>query len=287
MHSVRRKMVLLWIVCLGVMAIYHGGDASPLPKKTTTKNAALTPHNQAMTIPILMYHAVADCTETACVSQKNFEKHVNVLANQQLTFLTMTEVLTHIQTKKPFPPRAIAITFDDGYLNNYTVAKPTMDARKMVATLFMVVQNTNKPYRLDWEQLREMHLGGWDIQSHTMTHANLRKSANLDYEIGESKKQLEQQLGKKVNVFCYPFGRFNHKIIASLKRHGYEMAVTVREGVASTKQSPFKMKRIRITNRSNIENVLTRSGIPLIKAVPRPKKNATTNEASKKAFAQK
>jgi poly-beta-1,6-N-acetyl-D-glucosamine N-deacetylase len=74
------------------------------------------------------------------------------------------------------------------------------------------------------------------IGSHTVTHPVLQNctDAQTNYELGESKKTLENWTGKLVRAFAYPRGSFSSKDIQFLQKHGYELAVTIENRFART-----------------------------------------------------
>lgn len=51
--------------------------------------------------------------------------------------LSMDEVMDHYKTDKPFPPRSFAVTFDDGFENNYSIAAPILKELKLPATFYV------------------------------------------------------------------------------------------------------------------------------------------------------
>ena len=73
-------------------------------------------------------------------------------------------------------PRAVALTFDDGWASAWTVATPLLKQYQLTAILFAIPGRirddvSGSPF-VTWLQLREMHASGvWDIQSHTRSHA--------------------------------------------------------------------------------------------------------------------
>ncbi|MGH2447955.1 MAG: polysaccharide deacetylase family protein [Chloroflexota bacterium] len=147
---------------------------------------------------------------------------------------------------------AFAITFDDGYRDNYLHAMPILKDLGLCATVFVTVDHidTNRLYPWDeqevdqwggpadedrsvtWEQLHEMRgTGIFSIGSHTSTHPNL---AEVDPELAnrevvQSKAALEEHLGEPVDLFCYPRGSLNRQVIRMARQAGYRAAV-VSEG---------------------------------------------------------
>jgi len=70
-------------------------------------------------------------------------------------------------------------------------------------------QRKTRELCLSWEETREMSSSPYcTIGAHTMNHLALNQVAdsNLDYEINESKRQIEAHIGKPVNHFSWPFG---------------------------------------------------------------------------------
>ncbi len=76
----------------------------------------------------------------------------------------------------------VAITYDDGLISHYTVARPMHAKYKVGGTFFVPVSCADDPMkknrhgpRCSWEQLLEMQKDGLEIANHTMSHANMRK----------------------------------------------------------------------------------------------------------------
>jgi peptidoglycan/xylan/chitin deacetylase (PgdA/CDA1 family) len=84
---------------------------------------------------------------------------------------------------------------------------------------------------LDWEMLEEMCAGGITIGSHTRTHVllTLEEPARVSEEIDGSRWLLEQRLGRKVHHLAYPDGRFNTRVVNTVKKAGYRFAYGVCE----------------------------------------------------------
>ena len=106
---------------------------------------------------------------------------------------------------------------------------------------------------MNWEEVVEMSQNGMEIGSHSMSHPVLSKVQQedaLNWEIEESKRVLEERLGKSVLVFSYPVGgadSYNDKTTSIIKRAGYRFALTYQNGVeAIGKINYFTMKRMHI-----------------------------------------
>jgi peptidoglycan/xylan/chitin deacetylase (PgdA/CDA1 family) len=89
-----------------------------------------------------MYHSVAADEQTAWIDPSNhlspqvFERQVHFLATQRRV-ISLTELIQYLRDRKSCPLGSIVITFDDGYLDNLTVAAPILGKYKLPATLFL------------------------------------------------------------------------------------------------------------------------------------------------------
>jgi len=84
---------------------------------------------------------------------------------------------------------------------------------------------------LTWDQIREMAENGIYFGAHTVTHPILSQTSLriAEREIQESKKTIEEKIGKPVSSFAYPFGKksqYNADIFPILQNLGFECAVT-------------------------------------------------------------
>jgi len=157
------------------------------------------------------------------------------------------------------PPRSLAITFDDGYSNNYEGAYLPLVERGMCATWFIVTRD-NERYAgwmdskieenrlLSHEQLGEMAAGGMEIGAHTCTHPDLTRIDRpaVSSEVAGSRAELEDMLGMAVTSFAYPFGRWNEMVVDVVRSAGFTLACGVRPGWVDTDSEPFLLRRITI-----------------------------------------
>ena len=103
--------------------------------------------------------------------------------------------------------KVVMINFDDGHKSQLIYAKPILDEYGFKASFFIICGRVGThPYWMNWQDIAELKKDGMDIESHTMTHANLNKlSVNaLNYEIGGSKRCFTNH-GYNTTIFGYPF----------------------------------------------------------------------------------
>jgi peptidoglycan/xylan/chitin deacetylase (PgdA/CDA1 family) len=96
---------------------------------------------------------------------------------------------------------------------------------------------------------RKMINAGWELASHTITHADLTTldAASLQREVAASRQILRKRFGVPVNNFCYPSGRYDDTVISAVHRAGYTGAESEVSGLA-TATHPYILNRIEVLN---------------------------------------
>jgi peptidoglycan/xylan/chitin deacetylase (PgdA/CDA1 family) len=208
----------------------------------------------AYTVPVLMYHSIDhnDKVTKLSVSPESFDRQMQFLRENNYNIITLEEAVSYIKREMRAPLRTVAITFDDGFQNNYLYAYPVLKKYNIPAAIFVIVNRIGSPGFLNWEEIKEMSDSGLvTIGSHTRTHFWLLGSDPrfLEDEVVNSKKILENKLGKKVNLFCYPMGAFDDKSKKAVEDAGYECAVSTKAKNAPT--DIYAIKRIKISRSSD------------------------------------
>ena len=209
---------------------------------------------QQYVLPILMYHSVSRVVlngNALTVSVDTFEKQMEFLKRNHYTVLPLDSAADYANGKKNVFSRAVALTFDDGNKDNYTYAYPILKKYGFSATIFIIVSEVGKPGRLNWQEIKEMQDSGLiSFGSHTLTHCfldSLQSKNEIEQEIRGSKQELEAKLGKKVNSFSYPMGRFTPISLQAVKDAGYKAAVATNPGYRFPSRDIFALKRLRIS----------------------------------------
>ncbi|AOU97054.1 hypothetical protein BI364_02680 [Acidihalobacter yilgarnensis] len=92
----------------------------------------------ARAVPVLMYHHVTPRPGLVTVSPATFEAHMTRLARGGYRTITADQLLAFMKGREALPPRSVAITFDDGYLDNYVHAYPVLKRLGLHAIIFAV-----------------------------------------------------------------------------------------------------------------------------------------------------
>jgi len=208
-------------------------------------------------VPILMYHSIDEkAAETKLsVLPENFARQMRFLNDRNYNVVTLKELVDIIRSKKKFPPKTVAITFDDGYENNYLEAFPVIKKYGIPITIFMVINNIGKKGYLSLDQIKEMTASGLvAVDSHTLTHSYLPKIKDKDKladEIYISKIEIEDMTGRRNLFFSYPLGGFNKEIRYMVKAAGYYGACATNPGGKYPRNDIYALKRIRISRTSD------------------------------------
>ena len=80
---------------------------------------------------------------------------------------------------------------------------------------------------------------------------NIKSEQDLKKQVFDSKKILEEKLGRPISAFSYPEGRFNNRIKQLVMTAGYKLAVATNPGRKFSSDDIFALKRLRISANSN------------------------------------
>lgn len=282
---------------------------------------------QAPQLWILTYHRILPRSDPRyaleepgmVVEPKTFAMHMDLI-REHFTIVSLQEWLQRRDSGQALPLKSCAITFDDGWLDNFEYAFPILKEQGIPATIFVVTHMIGSkdhfwPNRLgqvlasrpealrslplaphnvesisprlrgdklsrlvqqlkeypdpvinqwlndidtapsverslmNWDELREMVASGLvDVGSHGCHHYRLDNldAKTIAREIVESKRRLEEELPRSVQVFCYPNGD-SSPLARDLVAEHYKAAVTTSRGINSSRGlKPLELLRIAI-----------------------------------------
>ena len=221
---------------------------------------------------VLMYHMIASSVPRARfnklrVNPKTFDRQIKWLRDDGWTFVFVSDLL------QSCAPKSVAITFDDGYLDNFTRADSVLKKYDAKATLYLVVDRLGRdwsayknPSRQDGELGREAKLadehvrtmldsGRWELGAHAETHAYLPELSVEEKrkEIAGSRRRLAERFSEAVGSFAYPFGHYDSNDVDLVREAGFTTAVTTRPGITTDiANAPFELKRIKVSGKDNM-----------------------------------
>jgi len=196
--------------------------------------------------PILLYHHIADDSGSNryYVSPENFQQQMLSLQQGGYTSITPATLVEALVHGAELPPRPVLITFDDGNLDVYTTAFPIMRQLGFVGAFYIVGNRLGAQGYVGAAELSEMIAAGWEIGSHSMTHADLTLDHTiLRQEILQSRLLLEQALGVPVRTLAYPFGLVDETVIDKTEDYGYTAGMGLGTFNANTLGIRFYLSR--------------------------------------------
>jgi peptidoglycan/xylan/chitin deacetylase (PgdA/CDA1 family) len=220
-----------------------------------------------MFVPVLFYHKISKPWPDARVRggftpPRRFFKQMSYLKNEGLVFYTASELINYFQQQGTFPPKGIALTFDDGWKDNYTNAFPVLKQLGIKATIFIIPSSFGQansgataegeqPHaHLSRDEIREMAQQGIEFGSHSMNHRLLNKlsAAEVKSEVEEAKREIENVLQKPCLTFAYPAGFFSETARRAVEQAGHIAAFSTVYG-PTDKIDLFALNRIEVLRR--------------------------------------
>jgi peptidoglycan/xylan/chitin deacetylase (PgdA/CDA1 family) len=147
------------------------------------------------------------------------------------TFIAMIDRIAFIGEDAGAPT---SITFDDGNASDATIALPELVKRGLTATFFVCADRIGLPHYLDRSAIGDLLQAGMAIGSHGMRHRDWRKLDDraLDEEISGARARLADVCGKPMRMASVPFGSYDRRVLARLRREGFDCVHTSDGGLA-------------------------------------------------------
>jgi peptidoglycan/xylan/chitin deacetylase (PgdA/CDA1 family) len=226
-------------------------------------------------IVFLMYHELEIPGRPICQDEPGYSRYVL----PEAVFRAQVEYLKangwhglNVSEALKFPEgHNVAITFDDGCETDLTVAAPILTQAGFGATFFVTCGKLGTAGYLSFAQLKELSAQGFEIGCHSMTHPYLTDldESGLRREICDAKIQLEQIIGRPVEHFSCPGGRFDQRVVAMAKEAGYRSLSTSNIRVNSSASDVFSLGRVAMLRDISLHSfveVCTGASLPRLRA---------------------
>jgi peptidoglycan/xylan/chitin deacetylase (PgdA/CDA1 family) len=221
---------------------------------------------------VLCYHSIHPVSHHASATPELFEEHLRWLT-AHCNVVPFGSVLDRVSDGNG-PKPTVAITFDDGYGDNYNEALPILLRYGVPATFFIttglidghpdVIERLQRLWGassdeisgLSWGQILEMSDAGMEIGAHTVSHPNLEHISDdaVTEELSRSKEILEDRLGVPVTSLAYPFGiprrHFSPRTMHLASSCGFDRAAAVLYRRVRTTDDAFAIPRLAVTGDS-------------------------------------
>lgn len=147
---------------------------------------------------------------------------------------TFVALLDEVVALRSYVAPKIHITFDDGNMSDATIAMPELLKRDLTATFFVCSGRVGAPHHLDRSAIGDLLDCGMQIGSHGMHHRDWRTltAKTLDEEATTARQQLEEICGGPVTRAAIPFGSYDRRVLARLRKENFETVYTSDMGLA-------------------------------------------------------
>ncbi|MEG6584898.1 poly-beta-1,6-N-acetyl-D-glucosamine N-deacetylase PgaB [Dendrosporobacter sp. 1207_IL3150] len=241
-------------------------------------------------IPILNYHDVGKTNSPFSVTKETLSDHFKIIKEQGYQPISADQYLAAKNGQASLPPKAILLTFDDGYISFYNEVFPLLKEFKYPAMLALVTswQQNGAPADIgpivNWGQVRELEASGLvTIASHShnmhqfqvtnkfndtsqamssSTFKNgeyeslveYKQRINRDMELTQS--ILEENLGHRSKYFVWPYGEYTAYSAQAAKDNGFEVLFALNDNAADSSANSLSIKRTIIYGNPNKESFL-------------------------------
>lgn len=219
---------------------------TPIPTPTSDLEYYPAGH---VTAPILLYHHVSDAGygNRYYVTSDVFRTQMEKLSDWGYKTITPSELVEVLINGGNLPNRPVIITFDDGNVDVYQNAFPIMRDMGFVGAFYIVANRLQSHDYVNSEQLQEMADAGWEIGSHSMSHADLTIDYSIArYEVLQSRLNLEEATGESIDTFAYPYGRTDSFITEKVSDYGYHAGMGLGSSFEHTLGTLFYLNRIEV-----------------------------------------
>jgi peptidoglycan/xylan/chitin deacetylase (PgdA/CDA1 family) len=179
-------------------------------------------------VPIVL-HRVVDtiCVDFEDITVSALEK---VFSKDPNSYITLQDLNDKLIDQNEF---LYMVTFDDGYLSDYTFVFPLLESLGIKATFFINTSNIGKPGFLDWKMIVEMQKKGNIFGSHGHNHLKMTEISLQEskYEFIKSKELYELNTGMEMRLFAFPYGCYNHSLIDLSVECGYSNCFISKHGI--------------------------------------------------------
>jgi peptidoglycan/xylan/chitin deacetylase (PgdA/CDA1 family) len=186
-------------------------------------------------VPVFVYHGLSRTGKVGVNGRESrywiplaqFQEHLILIRQAGRRVALLTELWSGpawLEDERP----AVAITFDDGLSTDYESAFPTLLEAGVRADFFVNTSTIGRPGHLTWRQIGEMQSAGMAFHSHIHDHVDLSRLSlgELEAQLGESKRRLEDHLGQAVEFLAVPYGLVSRRVLEVAWSCGYRAICT-------------------------------------------------------------
>lgn len=275
----KKKLPIYTIILVCLIAILACTNFHPVHKiqdilsaehTTSTKAPAVYYHDRVV---VLLYHNFKNKECGTAITPARFKQHLDMLEKGGFNVVSLQDIMLFLNGQHKLPPNAVAITMDDGYKSNYTIAYKELKKRHWPGAIFVIIKNTKDAGSkndewLTWNQLRTMSNDNMAIMSHSFNGHRFIKGQypkgeawlttplsgetpvlyqqRIYNDLLKARTIMQKQMGIPIVSFALPFGMYNQDVIDMAQKAGYKYIwTTVREAVTASSK-PTELPRVSV-----------------------------------------
>jgi peptidoglycan/xylan/chitin deacetylase (PgdA/CDA1 family) len=204
-------------------------------------------------VPILCYHHIRTASGKKLneyeVSAESFKAQMKMLADSGYHTILPEELYNYLTHGTALPSKPVMLTYDDTDEEQFSIAKAEMDKYGFKGVYFIMTISIGRPNYMTKEQIRQLSDEGHVIASHTWRHDRVdkylttphidrdtKKIVNNDWDLQlvDTRKKLEEIIGKEIHYFAYPFGIWKKEGIPEIEKRGFKLAFQLSDKRDST-----------------------------------------------------
>lgn len=218
---------------------------------------------------ILVYHRFGlDVADSMTTRTAVFQAQLTQLRQEGYVIMPLTTLVAGLEGKEVLPPKALAITVDDGHHSVYTELLPIIRRERLPVALFIYPSAiSNADYAMTWEELTEIVASGLvEVHSHTYWHPDFhierRRLAPDEYhqfisnQLVKSRRTLKSRLGVDAPYLAWPYGIHDKELEIAAAAADYRAAFALGERHVTGSDSLFSLPRYLITDAYGVTGLM-------------------------------
>ena len=213
-------------------------------------------------VPVLIYHQIvegADAGGETSIGLRRFAEQMRYLREAGYTTVSTRDLVAYMRGDIELPEKSIALTFDDGW-KNVLNAVPVLNTFQFKASFWIITEAGIGRDYVEWSDVIALGRNpDFEVYSHTATHpwdpwSNLVTWVDGDdprfgpadalRELVDSKRLLEDKLGRPVPYLAWPVGWYNDRLVEMAKQVGYEGLLTAEDGANGSGDNVYRIRRL-------------------------------------------
>ncbi len=209
---------------------------------------------------IFVYHRFNDTKhQSTSISSEKLRSDFRYLKENGYRVIKLSELVALLKSKRPIPPKTVALTIDDNYKSFYDNGLPIFKEFGYPFTLYAYVKATEKGYGdyMSWDEIAKTAAFG-EIGLHSYGHPHLPYLSDTEIleDTRKAAKIFRQRLGFSAASYAYPYGEFDERVKEVIKREKFDYICNQNAGAVASFSDPYSIERIAVTEDTDIRTKL-------------------------------